>query len=146
MRGISLVVQWLKLQASNAEGTGSIPGQGTKIPHAKWHGQKIKIIIIKNTSEDLLYDTCCSKSSRALSYFSQRLISVSRQSVSSVTQSCPASCDPMDCGMPGFSVHRQLLELAQTHVYQVSDAIQPSHPLSSPSPAFNLPQHQALFQ
>ena len=84
MRGISLVVQWLKLQASNAEGTGSIPGQGTKIPHAKWHGQKIKIIIIKNTSEDLLYDTCCSKSSRALSYFSQRLISVSQ----SVGQFC----------------------------------------------------------
>ena len=47
MRGISLVVQWLKLQASNAEGTGSIPGQGTKIPHATWHGQNIKIIINK---------------------------------------------------------------------------------------------------
>ena len=67
MRRISLVVQWLKLQASNAEGTGSIPGRGTKIPHATWHGQKIKIIIIiKNTSEHLLYDICCSKTSRAL--------------------------------------------------------------------------------
>ena len=70
------MVQWLKLQASNAEGTGSIPGQGTKIPHATWHGQKIKIIIIKNTSEDLLYDICCLKSSTVLSYFSQHLRSV----------------------------------------------------------------------
>ena len=57
-----------------------------------------------------------------------------------VTQSCPTLCDPMDCSMPGFPVHHQLPELTQTHVYQVSDAIQPSHPLSAPSPpAFNLP-------
>ena len=48
--------------------------------------------------------------------------------------------------MSGFPVHHQLSELAQTHVHQVSDAIQPSHPLSSPSPAFNLSQHQGLFQ
>ena len=55
---------------------------------------------------------------------------------SSVTQSC---CDRMDCSTPGFPVHHQLPELAQTHVHRVSDAIQPSHPLSSPSPpAFNL--------
>ena len=52
----------------------------------------------------------------------------------------------MDCGMSGFPVHHQLLELAQTHVHQVSDAIQPSHPLSFPSPALNLSQHQGLFQ
>ena len=56
-------------------------------------------------------------------------------------------CDPMDCSRPGFPVHHQLLELAQTHVHQVSHTIQPSHPLSSPSPpAFNLSQHQSLFQ
>ena len=67
--------------------------------------------------------------------------------VSSVAQSCLTLCDPMDCSTPGFSVHHQLPELAQTHVHRVSDAIQPSHPLSSPSPpAFNLSQHQALFQ
>ena len=67
--------------------------------------------------------------------------------VSSATQSRPTLCDPMDCSTPGFPVHHQLLELTQTHVYQVSDAIQPSHPLSSPSPpAFNLSQHQGLFQ
>ena len=67
--------------------------------------------------------------------------------ISSVAQSCPALCDPMHSSMPGFPVHHQLLELAQTHVHQVSDTIQPSHPLSSPSPpAFNLSQHQGLFQ
>ena len=65
---------------------------------------------------------------------------------SSVTQSCLTLWDPMDCSTPGFPVH-QLLELTQTHVHWVSDAIQPSHPLSSPSPpAFNLSQHQGLFQ
>ena len=53
----------------------------------------------------------------------------------------------MDCSMPGFPVHHQFLKLAQTHVHQVSDAIQPSHPLLSPSPpAFNLSQHLGLFQ
>ena len=56
-------------------------------------------------------------------------------------------CDPMDCSMPGFPVHHQLQELAQTHVHWVGDAIQPSHPLLLPSPpAFNLSQHQGLFQ
>ena len=66
---------------------------------------------------------------------------------SSVTQSCPTLCDPMDCSMPGLPVHHQLLKLTQTHVHWVGDAIQPSHPLSSPSPpAFNLSQHQGLFQ
>ena len=66
---------------------------------------------------------------------------------SSVAQSCLTLCDPMDCIMPGFLLHHQLLELAQTHVYWVGDTIQPSHPLSSPSlPAFSLSQHQGLFQ
>ena len=64
----------------------------------------------------------------------------------SVTQSCLSLCDPMDYSMQGFPVHCQLLELAQTHVHRVGDAIQPSHPLYSPSPpAFNLSQHQGLF-
>ena len=53
-------------------------------------------------------------------------------SVRSLAQSCPTLCDPMDCSMPGFPVHYQLPELAQTHAHWVSDAIQPSHPLSSP--------------
>ena len=66
---------------------------------------------------------------------------------SSITQSCLTLCDPMDCSLPGFPVHHQLLELAQTYVHRVSDAIQPSHSLLSPSPpAFNLSQLQGLFQ
>ena len=66
---------------------------------------------------------------------------------SSVTQSRPTLCNPMDCSTSGFPVHHQPSDLTQTHVHQVSDAIQPSHPLSSPSPhAFNLSQHQGLFQ
>ena len=55
-------------------------------------------------------------------------------------------CDPMDCSTPGFPVHHQLAELAQTHVHWVGDATQPSHSLSPPSPAFNLSQDQGLFQ
>ena len=67
--------------------------------------------------------------------------------VSSVTQSCLTLCDTMDCSTPGFPVHHQPPELAEAHVPQVSDAIQPSHLLFSPSPlAFNLSQHQGLFQ
>ena len=69
------------------------------------------------------------------------------QSVSSVTQSCPALCDPMNHSTPGLPVHHQLPEFTQTHVHRVSDAIQPSHPPSSPSPpAPNPHQHQSLFQ
>ena len=66
---------------------------------------------------------------------------------SSVIQLCLTLCDPMNYNMPGFPVHHQLPKLAQTHVHHVGDAIQPSNPLSSPSPlAFNLSQHQDLFQ
>ena len=66
---------------------------------------------------------------------------------SSVTQSCPTLCDPMNCSAPGLPVHHQLLEFTQTHAHRVSDAIQPSHPRSSPStPASNPSQHQSLFQ
>ena len=66
---------------------------------------------------------------------------------SSVTQSCPTLCDPMNRSMPGLSVHNQLLEFTQTHVHRVGDAIQPSDPLLSPSPpAPNPSQHQSLFQ
>ena len=65
----------------------------------------------------------------------------------SVAQSYLTLCDPIDCSMPGFPVYYQLLELAQIHVHQVSDDIQPSHPLLSLSPpVFNLFQHQGLFQ
>ena len=66
---------------------------------------------------------------------------------SSVAQLCPTLCDPMNYRTPGLPVHQQLPEFTQTHVHRVGDAIQPSHPLSSPSPpAFNLSQHQGLFK
>ena len=66
---------------------------------------------------------------------------------SSVTQSCPTLCDPMNCATPGLPVHHQLPEFTQIHVHQVSDAIQPSHPRLSPSPpAPNPSRHQGLFQ
>ena len=66
---------------------------------------------------------------------------------SSVAQSCPTLCNPMDCSMPGFPVHHQLPESTQIHAHHIGDAIQPSHPLSSPfPPTFNLSLHQGLFQ
>ena len=68
-------------------------------------------------------------------------------SFSSVAQSCPTLCDPMNRSTPGLSVHHQLPEFTQIHVHRVSDGIQPSHPLSSPSPpAPNPSQHQSIFQ
>ena len=68
-------------------------------------------------------------------------------SVSSVDQSCLTLCYPIDSSMPGFPVHHQLPELAQTRVHSIGDTIQPSHPLSSPSPpTYNLSQHQGLFK
>ena len=74
-------------------------------------------------------------------------VSVSSVQFSSVTQSCPTLCNPMNRSMAGVPVHHQLLEFTQTHVHRVGGAIQPSHSLSSPSPpAFNLSYHQGLFQ
>ena len=67
-----------------------------------------------------------------------------RSQFSSVAQSCPTLCNPMNRSMPGLPIHHQLLELTQTHVHRVDGIIQPSHPLSSPSPALNLSQHQGL--
>ena len=70
-----------------------------------------------------------------------------RVQFSSVTQSCQTLCNPMNCSMPGLPVHHHLPEFTQTHVHWVGDAIQPSHPLSSPSPPAPSPsQHQSLFQ
>ena len=63
---------------------------------------------------------------------------------SSLTQSCPTLCNPMNCSMPGLSVHHQLPEFTQTHVHRVGDAIQPSHPLSSPSTVFPSISHEVM--
>ena len=69
---------------------------------------------------------------------------ISSVQCSSVTQSCPTLCDPMNLSTPGLPVHHQLRESTQTHVHWISDAIQPLQPLSSPSPALSLSQHQGL--
>ena len=72
---------------------------------------------------------------------------VPTRTLSSVPQSCPTLCDPMNCSTPGLPVHHQLLEFTQTHVHRLGDAIQPSHHRSSPSPpAPNPSHHQGLFQ
>ena len=93
---------------------------------------------IKPESPALQADSLLSELQRSPIYFSQ---------YSSVTQLCPTLCNPMNCSTPGLPVHHQLPEFTQTHVHQVSDAIQPSHPLSSPSPPAPHPsQHQSLFQ
>ena len=81
---------------------------------------------------------------RYFSWLSTHLLGVIQ--FSSVAQSCPTLCDPMDRSTPGLPVHHQLPEFTQTQVHRVSDAIQPSHPLSSPSPAPYPSQHQSLFQ
>ena len=74
-------------------------------------------------------------------------IETSSVQFSSVAQSYPTLCDPMNCSTPGLPVHHQLPEFTQTHVHRVGDAIQPSHPLLSPSPPTPNPsQHQSLFQ
>ena len=90
--------------------------------------------------------------SSALSFlYSSTLTSIydywKNHQIRSVAQSCPTLCDPMNRSTPGLPVHHQLPEFAQTYVHRVSDAIQPSYPLSSPSPlAPNPSQHQSLFQ
>ena len=72
---------------------------------------------------------------------------LSSDQIRSVAQSCTTLCDPMNRSTPGLLVHHQLPEFSETHVHRVSDAIQPSHPLSSPFPlAPNPSQHQGLFQ
>ena len=97
------------------------------------------------------FDECSRKADRKCHH--QKCVPLYIEGISSfiqfslVTQSCLILCDPMDCSMPGFPVHHQLPELVQTHVHQVSDATQSSHPLSSPSPpTFSLSQHHGLFQ
>ena len=105
----------------------SIDSSQKKIHHQKVHihynGQNLKLSML-SVGEDMKQWNSCS-----------------------VAQSCPTLCDPMDCSMPGFPVLHSLLELAQTRVHWIDDAIQPSHPLSPASPpAFSLSQHPGLVQ
>ena len=85
------------------------------------------------------------KKQRAL-HFGQSLKFLGQLQFSSVAQLCPTFCDPMNRSMPGLPVHHQLPDFTQAYVHRVGDAIQPSHPLSSPSPVPNPSQHQGLFQ
>ena len=135
-----------KESACNAGDPGSIPGL-RRSPGAG-NGNPLQYSCLENPMDRGAWWTILhrvTKSQTQLKRFSTHAYTVLQSS--SVSQSCPTLCNPMDCNMPGFPVHHQLPELTQTHVHQVGDAIQPSHPLSSPSsPTFNLSQHQALFQ
>ena len=91
--------------------------------------------------------TLMAESEEELKSLLMKVKEVSESQFSSVTQSCPTLCDPMNRSTPGLPVHHQVPESTQTHVHRVGDTIQPSHPLSSPSPpALNLSQHQGLFK
>ena len=100
-----------------------------------------KIILIQ------VYTPTTDAEEAELDWFSKDLQYLLSVQFSSVTQSCPTLCNPMNHSTPGLPVHHQLPESTQTHVHRVGDAIQLSHPLSSPSPpALNLSQHQSFFQ
>ena len=138
--GNSLVI---RPSTSTVGGTG-LPLVGrTKIPHATRHSQNQK----KEERPECEISLFLCLSQSCVDTVRRQLSANQKVQFSSVAQSCPTLCDPMDCSMPGLPVHHQLLEFAQIHVHRIGDAIQPSHPLSSPSPpAFNLSQHQGLFQ
>ena len=107
---------------------------------------RLKMWTTVPTSERWEHCRTGSKISTSVSIFITRINTVPVQ-FSSVAQSCPTLCDLLDRTMPGLPVHHQLPEFTQNHVHWVSDAIQPSCPLSSPSPpALNLSQHQGLLQ
>ena len=98
-------------------------------------------------SEITVVGDCRHEIKRCLLLGRKAMTNLSSVQFSSVTQSCPTLCNPMNCSTPGLPVHHQLPEFTQTHVRRVGDAIQPSHPLLSPSPpAPNPSQHQSLFQ
>ena len=135
-----------KESACNAGDLGSIPGLG-RFP---WRREGWPTTVF------LPGESCGQRSLTGYSPWSCKesnpteqltLLFLSSVQLSSVIQSCPTLCNPMDHSTPGFPVHYQHLELMKTHVHRVGDAIQPSHPLSSPSPpTFNLSQPQGLFQ
>ena len=106
-------------------------------------GEKLESLHI--VSGNIKWCSYCGKESWV--FLIKYRITVRSNQIRSVAQSCPTLCDPMNHSTPGLPVHHQLPEFSQTHVHRVSDAIQPSHPPSSPSPpAPNPSQHQSLFQ
>ena len=101
-----------------------------------------------SSGDHLKWEQRSTCSARTLIFTSNPVLEplISSQSISSVAQLCPTLWNPVDYSTPGFPVHHWLPELAQTHVHWISDPIQRFHPQSSPSPPFNLSQHQGLFQ
>ena len=119
---------------------GIFPTQGLNsgLPHCRWI-----LYHLNHQGSPRIREWVASLLSRGSSQPKNR----SCNQFSSVAQSCPTLCDPMNRSTPGLPVHHQLPEFTQTHVHQVSDAIQLSHPRSSPSPPAPYPsQHQSLFQ
>ena len=113
----------------------------------KLHYSPINLLFLLSSSQYQRLSSCPGQKFTIIPISLFTLYHIPSVQFSSVTQSCPTLCDPMNCSMPGLPVHHQLPEFTQTHVHRVGDAIQPSHPLSSPSPpTFNLSQHQGLFQ
>ena len=105
------------------------------------------MLSLKQKNEPAVFIISLPRHFNFVSTFLQSLLSLGSVQFSSVAQSCPTPCDPMSRSTPGLPVHHQLPEFTQTHVHRVGDAIQPSHPLSSPSPPAPHPsQHQGLFQ
>ena len=110
-----------------------------KHPHIFTDAEEAKVIYSYNLGEGY--------QNTSLKIFSLSPRDILCVQFSSVAQLCPTLCNPMDCSTPGLPVQHQLPEFTQTHVHWVGNTIQPSHPLSSPSPpAFNLFQHQSLFK
>jgi len=125
---------------ANARDLGSIPGS-VRSP-GKWNGNPFQYSCRGNPM-----DRGAQEGYTPCDHKRVRCDLVTEQQFSSVTQSCPTFYNPMNCNTPGLPIHQQLPESTQTHVHWASDAIQPSHPLSSPSPpALNLSQHQGVFK
>ena len=157
------MVQWLRLRAPNAGHLGSIPGQGTRshMPQPRPNTAKQKFFF-KFHSPGPALSHPASSSTFSLQQVGDPVAQCHFLSgcyvfglfscepcsaISSVTQSCPMLCDPMGCSTPGILSITNSRSLLKLMSIQVGDAIQPSHPLSSPSsPAFNLSQHQDLLQ
>ena len=137
------------MQETRVQSLGQEKGNGNPLQHSSWRVpwtedtgrlqslglQRVWHNWVTNTTS-LLLDICSP-------YMSIR----TSVQFNLVAQSCPTLFDPTDFSMPGLPVHHQLLKFTQTHVHKVSDTIQPSHPLSPPSPpTFNVSQHQGLFK
>ena len=166
-QGFFLFRRWLmarvwavrNLTTTSADVTASL-GQpcgfsASQFPPLKWWSwERSGCLVTWTKLRDLRLCCCCCYVLVSVRVFqrssNERLCLCTRvctHQFSSVAQSCLTLCDPMDCSTSGLPVHHQLPEFTRTHVHRVGDAIQPSHPLSSPSsPAFSLSQHQGLFQ